>query len=191
VNLKGVPFVLVDTAGIVKRKGLVESMGVERSHQAIEQADFVLLVIDVSTPLRSSDRDIIALLSGKEVLVAANKCDRPRRVSLAHLSWTTVPISALTGDGLDELEAQMVNAVLGGEVATSDTLLVSNPRQKACLERADGHLEQALSSIRSQMPDDFITIDLTAALNCLGEITGETVSEELMDTIFNNFCIGK
>ena len=191
VNLKGVPFVLVDTAGIVKRKGLVESMGVERSHKAIEQADFVLLVLDASTPLRSSDRDIIALLSGKEVLVAANKCDRPRRASLSHLSWTTVPISALTGEGLDELEAQMVNCVLGGKVSTSDTLLVSNPRHKACLEWADGHLEQALSSIRSQMPDDFITIDITAALNSVGEITGETVSEELLETIFSNFCIGK
>jgi tRNA modification GTPase len=183
VNLKGVPFVLIDTAGIVKR--LVESMGVERSHKAIEQADFVLLVLDSSAPLRSFDRDIIALLSGKQVLVAANKCDQPRRASLAHLSWTTVPISALTGEGLD------VNCVLGGRVYTSDTLLVSNPRHKACLERSDGHLEQALASIRSQMPDDFITIDLTAALNALGEITGETVSEELLETIFGNFCIGK
>jgi tRNA modification GTPase len=191
VNLKGVPFVLVDTAGIVKHKGLVESMGVERSHKAIEQADFVLLVLDASTPLRSSDRDIIALLSGKEVLVAANKYDRPRRASLSHISWTIVPISALTGEGLDELEARMVNCVLGGKVSTSDTLLVSNPRHKACLERADGHLEQALSGIRSQMPDDFITIDLTAALNSLREITGETVSEELLETIFSNFCIGK
>lgn len=191
VNLKGVPFVLVDTAGMVQRKGLVESLGVARSRKAIEQADFVLLVLDASTPLRSSDQELIALLSGKEVLVASNKCDLPRRASLDYLTWAMVSISALTGEGLDELEQRMVACVLGGKVSTSDALLVSNPRHKACLERANGHLEQALSSIQSQMPDDFITIDLTAALNTLGEITGDTVSDELLETIFSNFCIGK
>ena len=191
VNLKGVPFVLVDTAGIVQRKGLVESLGIARSRRAIEQADFVLLVLDTSTPLRSSDREIIALLSEKEVLVAANKCDLPRRAPLDNLAWSAVSVSALTGEGLDKLEERMVACVLGGKVTTSDALLVSNPRHKACLEQAEGHLEQALSSIQSQMPDDFITIDLTAALNALGELTGETVSEELLETIFSNFCIGK
>ena len=191
VNLKGVPFVLVDTAGIVQSKGLVESLGVARSRRAIEQADFVLLVLDASIPLRSSDKEIITLLSEKEVLVAANKCDLPRRASFDHLPWDTVSISALTGEGLDRLEEKMVACVLGGKVSTSDALLVSNPRHKACLERAESHLEQALSSIAAQMPDDFVTIDLTAALNALGEITGETVTEELLDTIFRNFCVGK
>ncbi len=194
VNLKGVPFVLIDTAGMVQHKGLVESLGVARSRKAIEQADIVLLVLDASNNLRSSDRELIALLSElreKEVLVAANKCDLPRRALFDHLAWATVSISALTGEGLDKLEDRMVACVLGGKVSTSDALLVSNPRHKACLERAEGHLEQALSSIAAQMPDDFITIDLTAALNALGEITGETVSEELLETIFSNFCIGK
>jgi len=194
VNLKGVPFVLTDTAGMVQRKGLVESLGIARSRKAIEQADIVLLVLDASTPLRSSDREIIALLSElrkKEVLVAANKCDLPRRATLDKLTWNTVSVSALSGEGLDKLEQRMADCALGGKVYTSDALLVSNPRHKACLEQAEDHLEQALSGIASQMPDDFITIDLTAALNALGEITGETVSEELLETIFGNFCIGK
>ena len=85
----------------------------------------------------------------------------------------------------------MVASVLGGKVFTSDALLVSNPRHKACLERAQSHLDQALASIEAAMPDDFVTIDLTAALNALGEITGETVTEELLETIFSNFCVGK
>jgi tRNA modification GTPase len=194
VNLKGVPFVLTDTAGMVQRKGLVESLGVARSRKAIEQADIVLLVLDAGTPLRSSDREIIALLSElceKEVLVAANKCDLPRRATLDNIAWNTVSVSALSGEGLDKLEQMMVDCALGGKVYASDALLVSNPRHKACLERAEDHLEQALSSIASQMPDDFITIDLTAALNALGEITGETVSEELLENIFGSFCIGK
>ncbi|MBE0416036.1 MAG: tRNA uridine-5-carboxymethylaminomethyl(34) synthesis GTPase MnmE [Dehalococcoidia bacterium] len=191
VNLKGVPFVLVDTAGIVQSKGVVESLGVERSRRAIDEADFVLLVIDTSAPLKPSDKEIMGLLSEKEVLVVANKCDLPRRAALDHLPWATVSISALTGEGLDDLEEKMVASVLGGKVFTSNALLVSNPRHKACLERAEAHLDQALSSIEAQMPDDFVTIDLTAALNALGEITGETVTEELLETIFSRFCIGK
>ena len=84
----------------------------------------------------------------------------------------------------------MAEIALGG-VATSDALLVSNPRHKACLERAQGHLEQALSGIAQGVPDDFVTIDLTAALSDLGEITGETVNGELLEAIFSSFCIGK
>jgi len=191
VNLKGVPFVLVDTAGIVQSKDLVESLGVERSRRAIEQADFVLLVIDTSEPLKDSDREITDLLLGKEAMVAANKKDLPPQAELDGLPWPQVSTSALTGEGLEELEQRMVDTVLGGRVFTSDALLVSNPRHKSALERAQGHLEQALSSIEARMPDDFVTIDLTAALNALGEITGETVTEELLETIFSNFCVGK
>ena len=191
VNLKGVPFVLVDTAGIVQSKDMVEALGVERSRRAIEQADFVLLVIDTSEPLKDPDREIIDLLAEKEVVVVANKSDLPRQADLDGLPWPKVSTSALTGDGLEELEERMVDCVLRGRVFTSDALLVSNPRHKSALERAQSHLEQALSSIEAQMPDDFVTIDLTAALNALGEITGETVTEELLETIFSNFCIGK
>jgi tRNA modification GTPase len=191
VNLKGVPFVLVDTAGIVQSKDLVEALGVERSRKAIEQADFILLVIDTSEPLKDADREIIHLVSGKEALVVANKSDLPRQAELDGLPWPQISTSALTGDGIGELEQKMVDTVLGGKVFTSDALLVSNPRHKACLERAQSHLEQALSSIEAHMPDDFVTIDLTAALNALGEITGETVTEELLETIFSNFCVGK
>ena len=193
-NIRGVPFVLVDTAGMAVSKGAVESLGVARSRAAIERADFVLLVLDASAPLRDSDRELVSLLSGlsdRAVLAVANKCDRRRRASIDHLAWESVSVSALSGEGLDALEQRMAELALGGGVATSDALLVSNPRHKACLERALGHLEQALSGIDRGVPDDFVTIDLTAALNDLGEITGETVSAELLETIFSSFCIGK
>lgn len=191
VNLKGVPFVLIDTAGIVQSKNLVESLGVERSRRAIAEADFVLLVVDASARLKASDKDIMALLADKEVLVVANKSDLPRRALLDDLPWPVVSTSALTGEGIAELEERMVATALGGKVVTTDALLVSNPRHKACLERAQSYLEQALSSIQAQMPDDFVSIDLTAALNALGEVTGETVTEELLETIFSTFCVGK
>jgi len=186
-----VPFVLVDTAGIVESKDLVESLGVERSRRAIDQADFVLLVMDGSTPLTDTDDEIVAMLRDKDVLVVANKCDLPRGAELDHLPWDRVSASALTGEGLEGLEERMVAVVLGGKVVASDELLISNPRHRACLERAKSHVEQALSGMEAGMADDFITIDLTAAVSALGEITGETVSDELLETIFSSFCIGK
>ena len=191
VNLKGVPFVLVDTAGIIQSKDLVEALGVERSRRAIEQADLVLLVIDVSEPLTSADRQIMGLLQDKVVLAIVNKIDLPHRAEVEELRWEKVFISALTGEGINKLEEKIVSLALRGQVFTSDTLLVSNPRHKEALERAEKHLNQALSGIEAGLPDDFITIDLTAALNALGEITGETVETELLETIFSNFCIGK
>jgi tRNA modification GTPase len=191
VNIRGVPFVLIDTAGMAQRQGQVESLGVERSRKAIEQADFVLLVIDSSVPLNSTDIDIINMLSGKTVIVAANKSDLKQRAKLDDIPFDKVHVSALTGEGIDQLEGKMVEHVLGGKVSSCDKLLVSNPRHKACLEQAITHLDQAIAGIASNIPDDCVTIDLTSVLNALGEITGETVNDELLEIIFSNFCIGK
>ena len=191
VNILGVPFVLVDTAGMAKQQGRVESLGIERSREAIAQADFVLLVIDSSAPLRSTDKEIVAMLEGKSVLVAANKSDLKQRALLENIPFDKVRVSALTGEGIEQLEERMAEYVLGGKASSNDTLLVSNPRHKACLEQAITHLDQSLAGIDSRIPDDFVTIDLTSVLNALGEITGETVTDELLETIFSNFCIGK
>jgi tRNA modification GTPase len=169
----------------------VESLGIERSREAITQADFVLLVIDSAAPLRSTDREIVAMLEGKSVLVAANKSDLKRHARIDDIPFDKVHVSALTGEGINHLEGKMVEHVLRGKTSACDTLLVSNPRHKACLEQSITHLDQALAGIDSRIPDDFVTIDLTSALNTLGEITGETVNDELLEIIFSNFCIGK
>ena len=191
VNIKGVPFLLIDTAGIREGKDMAESLAVERSRRAIEQADFVLQVIDTSKPLTLSDRELMEMLREKEVLVVANKCDLLPRAELEELPWLHVSTSALTGEGIAELENAMVRSILGGGVVTSDALLVTNPRHKEALQRAARHLALAQASAREGLPEDFISIDLTAAINALGEITGETVTDELLDTIFSRFCIGK
>ncbi len=195
VNLKGVPFVLTDTAGItpepVEGRDVIETLGVERSRKAIEQSSLVLLVTDVSEPLNAADFEISELLAGRAVLVAGNKYDLPSQADLRSLPWPAVRISALTGEGIDRLEEKMADIALGGKVVSPDAFLVTNIRHKEALERAREHLSQAQESLEATMPDDFVTIDLTAALNALGEITGETVSEELLDMIFSRFCIGK
>jgi len=191
VNLKGVPFVLTDTAGITHSEEVIETLGVERSRKAIEQSSLVLLVTDASEPLNATDLEIIELLDGRAVLVVANKCDLPSQIDLRSLPWPIVRTSALTGEGVSVLEEKMADIALGGKVVSSDAFLVTNIRHKEALERAAQHLCQAEESLESDMPDDFVTIDLTAALDALGEITGETVNEELLDMIFSRFCIGK
>jgi len=169
----------------------VESVGIKRSRRAIEQADLVLLVIDTSEPMTRADQEIVGSIGDKTTITVANKRDLPQQASIEGLPWETVHVSALTGEGMIELEERMADTALGGKVFTSEALLVSNPRHKSILQRAERHLTQALSGIKDGVPDDFITIDLTAALNALGEITGETVQEELLETIFSNFCVGK
>lgn len=191
VNLKGVPFVLVDTAGIAKSADPVETLGIERSCEAIEHAELVLLVLDTSQPLNEEDTEIIYLLEGKTVLVAANKSDLTTIASLGDLTWPVIRTSALTSDGINEFESKMVDIALGGKVTSSDAFFVTNIRHKEALQRAANHLAEVQASLEADMPDDFATIDLTAALNALGEITGETVTEDLLETIFSQFCIGK
>ena len=190
-NLKGVPFVLVDTAGIIHSKDLVESLGAERSRRAVEQADLVLVMIDVSQPITDADRYIVALTGSKTTLVVANKCDLPQHANTGELGREAVYTSALSGEGLGHLEEKMVELALGGKIVVSDALMVNNPRHKDALERAATSLDEALRDLEARMPDDFVTIHLTTALNALGEITGETVQEDLLETIFANFCIGK
>ena len=191
ISLKGIPFVLIDTAGIGITADPLQDLAVQRSRQAITQADLVLMVIDISQSLTQEDREIWRLVSEYHGIIVANKSDLPHQAQLEGMAWPKLTTSALTGRGLPNLEAAMVEQVLGGRVHTTDELLVTNPRHQRALTKAQAHLGSALSGVKSGLPDDFVTIDLTEALNALGEITGETVSGELLDTIFNQFCVGK
>jgi len=129
----------------------------------------------------------------KAAILAVNKIDLPQVVSLNGFlpHARRVMISALTGEGLEELEEAIVEAVFSGEVMASGEPLVSNPRHKDLLWRALGHLIDARESPARGMPADLVAIDLTSAVNALGEIAGETVTEDLLETIFSNFCVGK
>jgi tRNA modification GTPase len=194
LNLQGVPLVLVDTAGITADAAdVVERLGIERSRAALAQTDLALLMVDGSESLTSADRDIAALLGNKPGLLVINKCDLSVVIDvdgfLPHLPH--VRISALTGEGLDTLESAIVEAVFSGQVLASDALLVSNPRHKDALQRAYDHVLAARQTHAQGLPTDFVAIDLTVAVNALGEITGETLHEDLLETIFSNFCIGK
>ncbi len=194
LNLRGIPLVLVDTAGIVaETEDVIEQLGIERSRRALAQADLALLVVDGNEPLTEADRQIADLAANKAAILVINKMDLPRvGDSFGILPETLrVEISALTGEGLEELEEAIVKVVFSGQVLASDEPLVSSPRHKDILKRALDHVASAQDAHAQGMPADFVAIDLTSAVNVLGEITGETVTEDLLEVIFSEFCVGK
>ena len=207
-SLGGVPFVLVDTAGITETADLVEQLGIERSRAAAERADLVLLVIDATQPLTPVDRSALhSVLDARgpaasandlrdRLLVVLNKSDLPAQVTGDEVAGLlpNVPLvhaSAATHGGVAELENAMVARVLGGRSASSDVPLVTNVRHRDALLQAADHLTGAVNAARAGTPAAFVAVDIHAALDALGTITGETVGEDLLDVIFREFCIGK
>jgi len=194
LNLQGIPLVLVDTAGIVaETEDIIEQLGIERSRKALAQADLALLVVDGSEPLTEADRQIADLTAGKTTILVINKIDLPRTAADFDIlpDAPRVEISALTGEGLEKLEETIVEVVFSGQVLASDEPLVSSSRHKDILKRALDHIASAQQAHFRRMPADFVAIDLTSAANALGEITGETVTEDLLEVIFSEFCVGK
>jgi tRNA modification GTPase len=194
LNLQGIPIVLVDTAGMDSDpRDAIEQLGIERSRQALQQADLVLLVLDGSAPLGPADEEILGLLGDRPSLIAVNKSDLPLILNLEQLpvALPRLVVSAQTGEGLVEVEAAIVEMILGGKVQARDDVLVSNPRHKAALSLALESVSAALNAHLAGTPVDFISIDLAEALEQFGQITGETADEELLDQIFADFCIGK
>jgi tRNA modification GTPase len=196
LNLKGIPVVLVDTAGIAARTNdPIEQLGIERSRIALNQADLALLVIDASQPLEEADREIAALVTTKPAIVVLNKVDllqhRHPSPQSSILDAPCVRLSTLTGEGLEALEAAIVETVLSGQVTGSEAPLVTRPRHKEALNQALDHIDAANDAYQRDELADMLAIDLTAAVNALGLITGQTASDELVETIFSNFCVGK
>ena len=206
--LGGVGFTLVDTAGVRETSDVVERIGVERAKEAVLSADVVLAVFDGSEPLRAEDEEVIRILrarddegpdEGARVLAVVNKADLPQRLDVGALEAAlggarlvrVVKVSALTGEGLAELEKAAVEAAVGGEPPRSDAVLVTRVRHRRALERAREALVAAREAFRSGMTADLISVDLQESVEALAEITGENVTEALIEEIFSEFCVGK
>ncbi len=213
-NLRGIPLHLIDTAGITPSNDPVEQMGVQRSRSAAESADVVLLVFDGAEPLTGQDRQVseelkimgfgggadttlqVSTVRSRPVVVVINKADRERRLEIekVHCMWPGAPFvvtSTLSGEGLPELEETVANLVLAGKTLHSESALVTSARHQEALRLAAEHLRASLVPLDRGLPLDFVSIDLRAAYDVLGEITGETASDDLLDKIFSEFCIGK
>ncbi len=199
LNLQGVPVVLVDTAGIAARAvDPIEQLGIERSRAALAQADLALLVVDASQPPTDADRAIAALIGNKPALVVLNKTDLVPDAPQEAARWTgdlgpwpLVPVSALTGAGVERLEEAIVETVFSGQVTATEMPLVTSPRHKEALNRALDHIHAAQAAVQQDLSADLVAIDVAAAVHALGEITGQTAGDDLIEAIFSNFCVGK
>jgi tRNA modification GTPase len=208
--LGGVAAHLVDTAGLTETDDPIERIGVQRSRSAARAADLLLLVIDTSVGVTRADRDVAEELrtlraddappdevtSGPTpVIVVANKADLPSALNAGEADdlWpgaSVVSVSCVTHVGLEALAETVGRLALGGEVHPADAV-VSSARHQDALRRVGDHLRAARQTLGDNLPLDFVSIDLRAALSTLGEITGETATDDLLDRIFAEFCIGK
>lgn len=199
VNVRGVPLKIMDTAGLRSAGDEVEMEGVRRTRDRLGRADLVIWVLDGSESLTPGDVEIFPLVRGKKTVVALNKNDLPLRLDPGELAGLfpgvrIIPVSALRHVNIDLLEDAIRAVVLDGtslNLEPSPEVMISNLRHKQAAENAFHAVGQAEESLEANLSAEFITLDLSRALQDLGEITGETTSEELLDRIFSQFCIGK
>jgi tRNA modification GTPase len=189
----GVLVHLVDTAGIRDTEDVVEREGVRRSRSAQEEADLQLIVIDGSGPLTAEDHGLIAQAAGKKHVIVINKSDLPLRGDLASigLGYVSTPVSAKTGRGIEELKSVIRTQLVSGGSDSSDGVMVTNVRHRTALKRASVALAQAALSVANGMAGELVAIDVRGAADALGEITGVITTDEILDRIFSEFCIGK
>lgn len=176
---------LIDTAGIrdTETVGKVEEIGIEYSKQSADEADLVLFVYNAQTGMEKEDKEIFELIKDKTHIIIANKCDLP------HTNTCALEISTLTGEGIDNLKNEIKNIICSFSV--EDTEFITNKRQQNCLEKCRQSLEQALNAAKIGELQDLISIDVKSALLFLDEITGEVITDDILNNIFEHFCIGK
>lgn len=195
INLKGIPLVLVDTAGIRKTDDIAENIGVEKSKDLIDKADLILFVIDGSKPLEDEDLKIHEQIKESNVIGIINKTDIERVVNIELLTkvqnW--IEISAKESIGIDEMEDKIYKYVVKGDIEDSNSpkLVITNIRHKSALEKTKDAVKNIFETIDAGLPMDLIAIDLKEGLDSLSEVTGDISSEDLLDHIFKNFCVGK
>lgn len=189
----GIPIEVIDTAGIRDTAETVEKMGVERSRHAAQAADLILLTIDAQAGWTTEDEQIYQQVEHRPVILVINKTDlaSAEAVQPPPALTQTVTTAAATNQGIEHLEEAILASVQTGNLTAAETDVAINQRQAAALTRAKTALEQVQETIHAQLPLDFWTIDLRSAIQALGEITGEEVSESVLDRIFSRFCIGK
>ncbi|MBO8127862.1 MAG: tRNA uridine-5-carboxymethylaminomethyl(34) synthesis GTPase MnmE [Peptococcaceae bacterium] len=197
INIRGVPFRILDTAGLRETQDAVEKIGVARAKEEAAGADLVITVLDASSGIRDEDKVALDLVGGRKGIVVINKCDVAAcgiTEEAVHNYMPGCPVvrtSLLEGWGVEKLEDVMVELVLGGRVRAGRGVLISNIRHQEALERARLHLREAADALENGLPVEMVAIDIREALEAFGNITGDTVSEEILDRIFSDFCIGK
>lgn len=194
VNINGVPLNIIDTAGIRHTNDEVEKIGVEKAISKIDEADLVLMVLDSSRELENEDREILKYIKNKKVIYIKNKTDLNEKLNLNEYEYiknNLISISVVKSKGLEEIISKIQQMFFEGKIDTKNDLIINNARHKNLLINAAKNLNDVLKSIDDDMPLDFIEIDLKSCMENLGLIVGKSVSDDLVNKIFSDFCIGK
>ncbi|NQV04601.1 MAG: tRNA uridine-5-carboxymethylaminomethyl(34) synthesis GTPase MnmE [Candidatus Omnitrophica bacterium] len=196
INIKGIPVVLVDTAGIARSRHPVTREGVRRSHFSIKEADLILFVLDYGRKIEKRDLDIMRKINDKEVVIVINKRDLKKRIDANKVRRVfpkkpVIYVSAINQSGIDELENIIQAVIFEGKAPSADFISISNDRQLDILNRSLEDVNSALSSYKDKLPMDCMGTYVRSAIEGLGEIAGHTITEEALDRIFSEFCIGK
>ncbi|MBI5747742.1 MAG: tRNA uridine-5-carboxymethylaminomethyl(34) synthesis GTPase MnmE [Nitrospinae bacterium] len=193
LNLNGLTIKIVDTAGIRESEGLVEQEGIKRTQKAIEGAGLIIFLLDGSEGLRKEDKDLINEIKhkNKPVIIAINKIDVENKISSEWADGEFLKISALKNIGLNELKNKIFDIIYNGHCKTPEGIFITRERHRELLSKSQGSLNKAINAINQNLSSEFVAVDLRLALDSLGEITGETYSEDVLDRIFQEFCIGK
>ncbi len=196
VNIKGIPLKIMDTAGIRETEDVVEKIGVERSRESFEKADLIMLVLDASRELSSEDIEIMEKIKNKEAIVLINKTDLESKIEEEKIKAyiresRIIRISAVERIGIEQLEEEITSMVYKGNISQKSSVMITNVRHKDALEKAIQSINDAIKGIEDHMPLDFLEVDFKNIWDYLGQVSGDTVSEDLLDTIFRDFCIGK
>jgi tRNA modification GTPase len=188
-EIRGIPVRFVDTAGIRAGESRVEELGIERSFEAMADADLVLVVLDLSAPLEQADRDILSRAEGQgRVLVVGNKCDLPRAVDVER---ECVAVSALTGDGIAELADRIIETLSPAGVEQQESGFITSVRHEGLLRESIEALDNARRAAEVGIPHEMLLLDFYAALRPIDAITGATTADDILNRIFSTFCIGK
>ena len=196
VSIRNLPVYLIDTAGIRDTDDTVEKIGIEKTKEAFNNADYIILVVDGSRPLTSEDEEIISYVRGRRALVLLNKRDLGAEVTVDVISeklpdCDIIETALSKGEGLKEIEDNIESLVYGGQISQGESLMVNNVRQIDLLKHADSAAGDALSLLEIMEPLDIVEIDIRNAYDFLGEIVGDTVSDEIINEVFARFCLGK
>ena len=196
INVNGIPLKLVDTAGIRQTDDIVEQQGVQRSKAVLDRSELLLLMFDASQPLNNADLELLQAAESTKAILLLNKVDlpvvTPSTTLLVHAPKKRVIETVIPeGKGLDALKSVICEELLGAESVVGESPIVTNARHQEALRRASEGLGYAIESLENGMPPDLVAVDLRISLDGLGDIVGKTTTEDILDRIFSQFCVGK
>lgn len=196
INLKGIPLKLIDTAGIRETSDKIEEIGVNKSISLVNKADLIISIFDNSRELEKEDYKILELIKNKNSIIVLNKNDLGKHVldekeEILNLQIPVVKMSAKLGDGIQDLYNNINNMFNIGDIELDNSMVITNARHKNQIKKAECNIKQAINTIKQNLPIDITGIYIKESLSDLGTITGQNVSEDIINEIFSKFCLGK